>query len=68
MSDWHSPIRLAERYAGLRVVALVRRLPPDGADSPLWEEFRKFADTLANLRAQLARPAPLPTMDKRRTG
>jgi len=71
MSDWHSPIRLAERYLGLRLVTLVRRLPPDGGDAddaPLWEEFRRFADTLANVRAQLARPAPLPTMDKRRTG
>ena len=50
MSDWHSPIRLAERYLGLRLVTLVRRLPPDGGGADVFVHVAKCLAPMDELR------------------
>jgi hypothetical protein len=59
MSDYLSPLRRAERFLAVRLVALERMLPPDGADHPRWPEYLAVVTALVAVRAQLLRPAPV---------
>jgi hypothetical protein len=51
-----TPLAHAEAYLRRRQAALERRLPDDGADSPLWDEYLRVVQALTAIRAQLYGP------------
>ena len=53
MSDYLSPLRRAERFLGMRLAALERRLGDAPPESPLWDQYTATTDAFAKIRAQL---------------
>jgi hypothetical protein len=52
-----TPLVHAEAYLRRRQASIERRLPPDGEDSPLWDEYVRVVQTLTAIRAQLYGPS-----------